>query len=200
MKQISTEKFIEKLGMDVYPITIVKFLLNRKKIMNYFQKAEDKNFQIRGNHYQIDNSECETCKSKKDDNISCRQHTSIFRVLSGENVGFDLNTKVYFYKNEIFKKVDDTKLVIVYCPHPKLIKIIGEELTDESVRKISPITIDDKKLKMKEFKNICNFSSNDLMDSYMKCWFNNNFSIVTLPEDRNGSKWCLVPNIKIKNK
>lgn len=193
MKQISTEKFIEKLGVEVYPITIIKFLLNRKRILSYFNRASTSDFELRGYKYLVDNSECELCNDKKDNHSMCRQHTSINRVLNGENVAYDLDTKAFFYKNEIFKKVND-RLVIIYCPHPKLIKIIGEEFTNITVRKINPITIEDPNLVMKEYKNIVNFSSNDLLESYMKCWFNDSFSLITIPEDRNSSNWCLVPN------
>lgn len=193
MKQISTEKFIEKLGVEVYPITIIKFLLNKKRIMSYFNRAARKDFLLKGTKYFQDNSNCEACQTKKNDGVFCRQHTSLYRVLEGDNVAFDVDTGTYFYKNEIFKKVDQ-KLVIVYCPHPKLIEAIGEQFTDLNVRKVNPITIDDPNLKMKDYKTIVNFNSNDLLDSYMKCWFNNTFSIVTIPEDRNFSNWCLVVN------
>jgi len=193
MKQISTEKIVEKLGIEVYPITIVKFLLNKRRILSYFNKAASKNFEIRGNKYLLDNSECEMCNIKKNEGMMCRQHTSIFRVLNGDNVAFDTRTESFFFKNEIFKKVGD-RLVIIYCPHPKLIKIIGEEINDLNVRKINPITIEDPKLIMPEFKNIVNIDSDDLLESNMKCWFDETFSIVTLVEDKNYSNWCLVPN------
>ncbi len=193
MKQISTEKFIERLGVDVYPITIIKFLLNRKRILSYFTKASKKDFQIKGTKYFQDNSNCEACKVKKDEGIFCRQHTSLYRVLNGDNVAYDSDTGSYFYKNEVFKKVEE-KLVIVYCPHPKLIETIGETYTDLNVRKVNPITIDDPNLKMKDYKKVISFNSNDLLDSNMKCWFNNTFSIITIPEDRNFSNWCLVAN------
>jgi hypothetical protein len=195
MKQISTEKFVEKLGVDVYPITIIKFLLNRRRILSYFNKAASSDFELRGYKYLVDNTDCEFCKTKKDNHTMCRQHTSINRVLNGEKVAYDVDTKSLFYKNEIFKKVDN-RLVIIYCPHPKLIKIIGGEFTDKNVRKVNPITIDDPNLVMKEYKNITNFSSNDLLESYMKCWFNDDFSIISIPEDHNASGWCLVPNKK----
>ena len=29
----------------------------------------------------------------------------------------------------------------------------------------------------------------------MKCWFNYEFSIITLPEDMSYCNWCLVPNL-----
>jgi len=132
------------------------------------------------------------CQLKKDQNVLCRQHTSISRVMNGDNVGYDTDTGSYFFKNEIFKMVD-SKLVIIYCPHPKLIKIIGEELTDSNVRKVNPITIEDPNLKLKDYKMV-SFSSNDLLETNMKCWFNDLFSIVTIPEDRNFSNWCLIPN------
>lgn len=196
MKQISTEKFVEKLGVEVYPITFIKFLLNKRKILSYFNYATNSDFELRGYKFLVDNTDCELCKRKKNKHDTCRQHTSINRVLNGENVAYDLDTKTFFYKNEIFRKVDDNRLVIVYCPHPKLIKILGEEYTDSNVRKVSPITIDDPNLSatMKEYKNIISFSSNDLLDSYMKCWFDDNFSIITVPEDHNKSGWCLVTN------
>lgn len=193
MKQISTEKYIEKLGVDVYPITIIKFLLNKKRILSYFNRAENKNFELRGIKYLVDNSNCEMCNIKKSEGVMCRQHTSIHRVLSGENVLFDNDTNTHFYKNEIFKKVGD-RLVIVYCPHPKLIKTIGEELTDINIRKVNPITIEASNLEMKEYIRVTTFSSNELLQMNMKCWFNDIFSIVTLPEDNNFSNWCLVPN------
>jgi hypothetical protein len=47
MKQISVEKFIEKLGAEVYPITIIKFLLNKRRILSFFSKAADEAFEIR---------------------------------------------------------------------------------------------------------------------------------------------------------
>ncbi len=65
MKQISTEKFIEKLGIDVYPITIIKFLLNKKRIMSFFTKASKTDFVLRGTRYFQDNSNCEACQPKK---------------------------------------------------------------------------------------------------------------------------------------
>ena len=193
MKQVYTEKLIEKLGMDVYPITIIKFLLNRKRILSYFNRAGSKNFELRGNKYLIDNSGCEVCNLRKAENIMCRQHTSIHRVLTGDSVGFDLDTGAYFYMNEIFKMVGN-RLVIVYCPHPKLINMLGKELTDEAVRKVNPVTIEDPNLKMKDYLKVINFNSNDLMDSNLRCWFNDTFSLITLPEGKDFSNWCLVLN------
>ena len=189
LKSMSAEKFVERLNVDVYPITVVKFLLNKRKILYYFSKAADKNFEIRGIKYRVDNSDCEAC-NLKEDGVLCRQHTSIKRVVDAEKVAFDIDTNAYFYKNEIFRRVGD-RLVIVYCPHPKL---IAGEITDEKVRKVNPITIEDEELQMPEFKEINKFISSDLLDQNVKCWFNDEFSIVTLPEDRNSSNFCLVVN------
>jgi len=190
MKQVSVEKFIEKLGADVYPITIVKFLLNKRRILSYFSKAADENFEIRVK-YTVDHTDCEICEEKKSEGILCRQHTSIHRVLSAKRVAYDLDTNTYIYKNEIFRMVGK-RLVVVYCPHPKL---ITGEINDSKVRKINPITIEDPELlELPEYEKLCDFISSDLLDQYMRCWFNNEFSLVTIPDDRNGQNWCLIPN------
>lgn len=190
MKQVSVEKFIEKLGADVYPITIVKFLLNKRRILSYFSKAADENFEIRVK-YTVDHTDCGVCADKAPDGVLCRQHTSIQRVLTARNVAFDLDTNTFLYKNEIFRMVGK-KLVVVYCPHPKL---ITGEITDSKVRKINPITIEDPELtELPRYDKLCDFISSDLLDQYIRCWFNNEFSLVTIPEDRNGQNWCLIPN------
>jgi len=190
MKIISTEKFIEKLGCEVYPITIVKFLLNKRRILSYFSKAARRDFEIRVK-YKVNHDDCGICKEKESSGVLCRQHTSIQRVLEGNNVAFDLDTNTYFFKNEIFRMVGN-RLVIVYCPHPKL---ISGEITDMKVRKVNPITIEDEALmEGLNYGKIHEFISSDLLDQHMQCWFNNEFSIVTVPEDRNGSGWCLIGN------
>ena len=190
MEQVSTEKFIEKLGIDVFPITIIKFLLNKRRILSYFRKATEENLKIRIK-YTTDHSTCEACQEKAAEGILCRQHTSIQRVLEAKNVGFDLDTNTYFYKNEIYRMVGK-RLVIAYCPHPKL---ISGEITDSKVRKINPITIEDSSLTdLPVYENIKQFISTDLLDQYMRCWFNNEFSLVTVPNDRNGQNFCLVAN------
>lgn len=190
MKHVSVEKFIEKLGATVYPITFVKFLLNKRRILSYFSKAADPSFELRVK-YTINHEECPICIEKKTEGILCRQHTSINRVLNANKVAYDLDTNVYLYRNEIYRMVGK-RLVIVYCPHPKL---ITGEITDSKTRKINPITIEDPNLtELPAYDKICEFISSDLLDQYMRCWFNNEFSIVTIPEDRNGQNWCLVPN------
>jgi len=190
MKRVSMEKIIEKLDVGVYPITIMKFLLNKKKILSYFAKAVNKDFEIR-TKYKVDNLDCPSCKEKESENILCRQHTSISRVLDAKSVAFDLDTNTYFCKNEIFRMVGN-RLVIIYCPHPKL---ITGDITDSKVRKISPITIEDENLtELPNYEIVREFISSQLMEQYIKCWFNNEFSLVTIPEDRNFSNWCLTAN------
>jgi len=190
MKFISSEKFIEGLGCEVYPITLVKFLLNKRRILSYFSKAASQDFEVRIK-YTVDYSDCEMCKQKEPEGILCRQHTTIHRVLTAKKVAYDLDTNTFFYKNEIFRMVGN-RLVIVYCPHPKL---ITGEINDSKVRKINPITLEDPKLtELPQYGEINEFISSELLDQNIKCWFNNEFSLVTLPRDRNGSDWCLVPN------
>lgn len=191
MKIISVEKIIENLQTQVYPITLVKFLLNKRKILSYFEKAANKDFEIRGIKYKVDNSDCVSCNEKKETGVLCRQHTSIQRVLTANDVMLDLDTNTYFYKNEIFRMVGN-RLVVIYCPHPKL---INDEITDAKVRKINPITIEDPNLKsLPRYEKVQEFISTKFLDQNMKCWFNDQFSIITIPEDRNFSNWCLVAN------
>lgn len=191
MKTIAAEKLVNEWGVEVYPIALVKLLLNRRKILSFFNRASSADFEIRGTKYKIDHEECEVCKSKKDQGILCRQHTSIQRILTAESVLYDTDTGVYLYKNEIYKMVGD-KLVIIYCPHPKL---INGPITDSRVRRVNPITIEDETLKaLPEYKNIQKFSSLALLEENIKCWFNDEFSIITLPEDRECSNWCLTAN------
>lgn len=194
MKVISIEKIIENLGVDVYPITICKFLLNKGRILSFFEKAASNDFEIRGIKYKLDNSECEICNEKNHDGIMCRQHTSMNRIMNSKNVMFDLDTNTYFYKNEIFRIVGD-RVVIIYCPHPKL---ISYPITDIKVRKITTTTIEDpeflNKIKDNKYEKISEFISSKFLDQYMKCWFNDEFSIITIPEDRNFSNFCLIAN------
>lgn len=190
MKRLSAERFIEQLGANIYPITLVKFLLNKRRIMSYFSKAADKDFSPKLT-FDLDYDDCEVCKEKKDEGILCRQHTSIERVLNANSVAFDLDTNTYLYQNEIYRMVGG-RLVIVYCPHPKL---ISGEITDSKVRKVNPITVEDPTLNgLPQYNKICEFLSSSLMDQFVSCWFNNEFSIVTIPADLNGQNWCLFPN------
>lgn len=190
MRKTSTEQFIEKLGVEVYPITIVKFLLNRRRILNYFEVAAQEDFRIPVK-YTVDHSDCDLCNQKKPEGILCRQHTSIDRVLNANIVLFDIDTNTFFFKNEIFRMVGD-RLVIIYCPHPKL---ITGDVTDKKARKINPITIEDENFHgLPQYNTIKDFMSIALMEQSMTCWFNYEFTLVTLPDSRDKSDWCLTPN------
>lgn len=189
MKQKTSEYFISSLGADVYPITLIKFLLNRKKILSYFYNVTKKDFIIKFAQ-TLSSADCKMCQ-KQEKNRICRNHTSIKRVMEANNVLYDLDTEVYFYKNEIFKMMDN-KLVIVYCPHPKM--IVGA-IDDIKVRKINPVTIIDPLLtELPHYKTICNFHSEELNDVRLTCWFNKEFSIATVPNNIERHNWCLIPN------
>ena len=192
MNATSTEGYISNLKANVYPITIIKFLLNKKKILSYFNNLITKDVTIMRESVKINMDECEACKTKKESGFLCRPHTSIQRVLKCEDVAFDLDTNTYFYKNEIFRMVGD-KLAIIYCPHPKL---LTEGLTDEKIRKFNTICVNET-FDFPEIKNRHDFLSTILLNQSMKCWFNDEFSIVTIPNGRNYSNYCLLPN---KNK
>ena len=190
---IIAEEFLERLNCDVYPVTLIKFLLNRRRIMSYFFKAASKDFQIRGMRYRIDNSNCERCKEKKEFDFLCRQHASIKRVMNADNVAMDVDTQTFFYKNEIFKMVGN-RLVIVYCPHTKL---INGEITDEKVRKVNPITVEDPEKELPnylEYAKTVTFTSDLLLEKNVKGWFNKEFSIITTKGERTDSDFFLVVN------
>lgn len=190
MRKTSTEQFIEKLGVEVYPITIIKFLLNRRRILNYFEVAAQEDFKIPVK-YTVGHDDCHVCDQKKSEGILCRQHTSIDRVLNANTVMFDIDTNTYFFKNEIFRMVGN-RLVIIYCPHPKL---ITGDITDKKARKINPITIEDPTLDgLPQYETIKEFMSLALMDKHMSCWFNHEFTLLTLPDSRDKSDWCLISN------
>lgn len=192
---ISSDHLIEKYDVDLYPITLVKFLMNKRRILSYFTKAAKDDFEIRGPKYKVENGNCSECdkrrsESKESSELICRQHTSIGRILSAEKVLMDIDTNLFFYKNEIFKMVGN-KLVIVYCPHPRLIQ---GEITDSKVRRVRPITIEDPELKALPAYEKVQFISGDILDKNIKCWFNSDFSLLTVPEDRNQTSWCLISN------
>jgi len=191
MRLINIEDFIKKLECDVYPITFIKFVLNKDRILSYFEKASDSGNKIYGVQYSLDKSKCKKCIEKKDLNIPCRQHSSIERVLNSENVAFDLDTGLYFYGNEIFKKLDNGRIVIVFCPHTKL---ISGQLTNDKVKKVIPITMDIPNVNIPSHKNKKDFSSKELFNLNLKCWFNTELSIITISNNNSELDFCLVPN------
>jgi len=191
MKLTSVELFIERLECDVYPVTIMKFLLNKRRILSYFSKVENPTFKAGGTKYKINAEGCKVCADKSGKFKHCRQHTSIDRIMNADRVAFDQDTQTYLYKNEIFRNVDG-RLVIFYCPHPKL---INGKHTNSKVRRVHITTIDDPEFTgLPEYKTVFKFASSELMQEHMKCWFNEEFSIVTLPESNSYCNWCLIPN------
>ncbi len=195
---VKAEEILEKLDLShsLYPITLIKLLLNRGRILNFVSKAMSNDFEIK-TEINIDPGGCKICEEKRKENIQlCRQHTSIHRVLEEATgpdavVGFDIDTNLYLFKNEIFRMAGD-KLVIVYCPHPSLLK--NGEYSNSKVRKVVPITIKDETLKELPNYKVSNFISSKLMMDNISCWFNTFCSIVTIPKDTNSTNWCLVPN------
>ncbi len=190
MSQIILEKFIEEMKVDLYPVTVMKFLLNKKKILKYFLNATDPEFRVKSKTPLTTNpKDCEVCKSKEAEGILCRQHTSIHRALNAKKIAKDTDTDIYFYKNEIYKKSGDN-LVIIYCPHTKLLK---GEVTDEKVRKVIPVTVNDKSIELPKAE-IVEFSSANLLSNICKCWFNDDYSILSIPNNANGSDWAITSN------
>lgn len=191
-KQVVVEKLIDNFKVKVYPITIVKLMLNRRKIMTYMEKAASDDFKIRGEKFKLDNDDCKFCQQKKEEEVAnyCRQHTSVQRVMNADKVLFDEDTGCYIYKNEIFRVVNN-RLVIIYCPHTKP---ISGKITDDSVRKITPLTIEDESFNGLPDYETVNVLSSTWMNDNLKCWFNDEFSIVTIPNDRNKSNFVLTCN------
>lgn len=185
LQSVNVEELLEKLQVDVFPVTLVKLLLMKKKLNELEDKVKMGNFE---SNSTLENDQCVTCKEKQKEGIlKCRVHTSIERCLDNSNtILYDSDTKFYIVKNEIFKIIDN-KLFIAYCPHTKLIPYYS----DKNVRKIKPIVIDyNDPIPTYNTKII---QSSVLGNSNLKCWFNEDFSIVTLP-GRNQINFCFVCN------
>src|SRR5574340_669563 len=120
MQHIVMEKYVEDMGVELYPVTLMKYILNKKKITRYFTNAANPEFKKKSD-IVIDPKDCKICKEKEKEGILCRQHTSINRVLNAKKVAMDKDTGVLFFKNEIYKMSGDN-LVLIYCPHTKLLK------------------------------------------------------------------------------
>jgi len=180
------EKVLKELCIDkmVYPITMMKFLLNRDEILTYLKDISEE--KINYVPLSLNNIQCKECKSKIEKGMLCRKHTSVSRVLDATEVVFDMDTQLSIVKNEIFKVVED-KLVIIYCPHTKL--IVGD-MSNDKVKKIKYNVICDN-FKLSK-KNTINFSSKNLLNLELKCWVNKQFSMITIPNKEYN--WGLIPN------
>lgn len=174
LESAKLEEVVQKSGMEVYPVTLIKLLLNRTKLIDLLEKT--KNGQIQPN-VNFNSEECEECKKRKEEGQeipTCRYHTSINRVVNANNVVFDIDTGFMMVHNEIFKFVDD-KLFIAYCPHTKLVP----KYTDREVRHLK-IIISDYRYEMPTY-SYNNIDSTFLLNAYMQCWFNKDFDIITIP-------------------
>ena len=211
MRFTSVEKYLEKYNTTVYPITLIKFILNRGQILRYFKKAQNPSF---NKHFNIDSAGCSVCEYKKQsEGVQCRPHTTIERMREmNDGWLYDIDTRVFLYRNEVFRRVvnsnGDDLLVIVYCPHTKL---LSGKITDKKVRKLTPLTIKmdeeftiimdflEKKMPTEPFSKNC-ISSDALMEEKLGCWFNDEFTIVIQSDDVDGPKthtnqdWCLITN------
>jgi hypothetical protein len=178
---------------DVFPITLIKFLLNRKRIVGFFEKVEQTEIQNLPSYIGFDHKKCNACINNSR-GMLCRKHTSIERIMNTQQACLDTDTGVYLYMNEIFKNIDN-KLAIIYTPHTKLIQ---GPLTEYKVKKISTIsTYPPEPISFLSEINCISFSSNKLIEMYIKCWFNDEFSLITVPDGTNVSNdplFCLVPN------
>lgn len=170
------------LNETVYPITIVKLLLNRTKIKQLMTQEE--NIEL----FDRESTICEECATKKD--MLCRKHTSIERVIKAKKVVKDTDTGLFIVQNEIFGSLPSGKTLIVYCPHTKLIK---GEVTSAKVKKITPFVVD-LTIKEENFEKIYPFSSLEMMGKNVQCWFNDQFNLITIPSPSMGySDFVLSP-------
>ena len=214
MRFTSTEKYLEKYNTTVYPITLLKYILNRGQILRYFHKATTRSF---NKYFDIDHKGCAICDhKKKSEGVKCRPHTTVERMreINGGWL-YDVDTEAFLYRNEVFKRVQNSDgenlLVVVYCPHTKL---ISGKITDKKVRKLTPLTIKMneefnfildllEKEVSKDVSEWTGISSDALIEEKIGCWFNDEFTIVIQPqEDVDGSTsrlgknqdWCLISN------
>lgn len=185
---IIKERLLVDPTADVFPITLVKYLLNKDKILNFFNKLKLENIKDDTAYIDSDNSQCDACINNTR-GMSCRKHTSIDRVANTSKTCYDEDFDVYLFMNEIYRRYND-RLVIVYTPHTKLIQ---GPITKYKVKKISTLITDN--VPVAPMVDVFNFKSSDISNLYIKCWFNNEFSLVIDPEKiNNDTSFCLIPN------
>lgn len=184
---IQAEDFTKnEMGGTIYGITLAKFLMNYDRVCGFSDRVKDG--KIKDISDDPTNENCEIC-SRRSDGKLCRRHTSIKRVLESTEVCYDTVTGLYFVNNEIFHYFkEDRTLMVIYCPHPVLIK--DDELTIKKVRAIQKILV---KCDFDNFDNwgtVYKFSSDEFLDKYIKCWFNSRWTVNVQPpfEQRNDSK------------
>lgn len=178
----SAEEYLNGLGVDVYAITLAKFVLCYDWLKNCLNREN----KIR---FNINNSDCDICQ--KFPSGVCRQHRSIYRVLKCSDPLYISDLGFYLYKNEIFKIIDD-KVIIVYCSHTKLIK---DQITEKKVKKVMPITLQIQKGELfPDIKPKATITSDELLDHNFSCWFNDTFTMLIDRNKDNKSVWSLILN------
>lgn len=168
------EDVVQKSNLEVYPVTIVKLLLNRSKLIDLTEKTKDGKLELNTTY---DSSNCEECSKRRKENLeipTCRYHTSISRVVNAEKVVYDVDTEFMMVNNEIFKFIGN-KLFIAYCPHTKLVP----KYTEREVRHIK-IILSDYNYNIPDY-TYTQIDSSTFLSAAMKCWFNKDFDIITIP-------------------
>lgn len=179
---VSSEEYLSNLGVDVYAITLVKFMLCFDWLKNCFTRENKVKF-------KIDNKDCEICQ--KSPQGLCRQHRSIQRVLSCTNPLYIKDLDCYLYRNEIFKKVGN-KVIIVYCSHTKLIK---DAISENKVKKVMPITLHLQEGEtLPELKPAAEITVEQLFNNNYSCWFNDLFTILITQSPVSQTVWSLILN------
>lgn len=179
---VEVEKVLEGTFDCVFPVTIIKYILNQRKILTIFRKIQQDTFKSSYTPFTLDNSKCKFCEDKKEMKVKCRMHTSIDRVLSTMQVIIDPETGIMMYKNEIFQLMDPPdKVGIIYCPHTKMVPETGP-LNSSRVKKVTPFVFQLDGSKLPEFSTI-NFNVNEIKKMKLKYWFSPEYYLITEPSD-----------------
>jgi len=172
---IQIEKLESMKKNEIFPVTIAKFLINKKNILNFMNNDVD----------NIDDEEgaakCSLCTTEK----LCRKHNSLQRIIESKPISKLVGTNLYFYMNEIFTYNPDTQILkVIYCPHFKL--IVGNPINTNKIKKISyfsfkvSLNLSDKNIKL--------FS---LESNAYSCWFMDNLTLLILKVNKDLYKWFL---------
>lgn len=178
MNEIPIEKLID--FQVVFPVTVVKFILNRTKIITILKKMENNSYKSKMEPFKFNSSSCPLCKSRKDGSM-CRMHTCIERIASANVVARDIDTGILMCKNEIFKPLSNNRVGIVYCPHTSLLDR-SKPITVSRIKKIVSFVLEDDKIQLPEYKNIIDLRIRDLMEKQIKYWFSDEFYLILYPD------------------
>jgi len=181
---------LEKLdSYPVYPVTVVKYLLNLQKIKKIVSKIMDEKFDAP--LFEIKREGCQECENSP--RGCCRAHTCIERIFDPQLTHiYDVDNNIYLIKNEIYKVLKEENILLVfYCPHTKLI----QQFSDRNIRKMEMFLFDVPDLKVVERKDneTHQFSSSELMKKPIVMWFNEHFELVTEPSNNGKINYHLRP-------